>query len=203
MLWLCAFITEDKKMKYAALFCRGDSAYKTRPEWDVFDAERDAKTFAGGMPCVCHPPCRKWGVLAHMAHNARPGEKRLALWSIVQVRRNGGIIEHPSGSKLFKKHLPDVGDFPDEFGGFTVEIDQFDFGHVAHKMTKLYICGLAPRDLPELPKKRLEPTDRSICGNVAGTKRCTQYQREYSPEALIDWLESALSKMPNRGISGK
>lgn len=183
--------------KYAALFCREDSAYKRRDEWDVFDAERDALTFNGGMPCVCHPPCRKWGVLAHMAFNAREGEKELALWSIEQVRKNGGIIEHPSGSKLFKKHLPDVGMFPDEFGGFTILLDQFDFGHVAHKNTKLYICGLDFSELPEMPSKRLEHTDRSICGNVPGTSRCTQYQREYSPEALIDFFEAALARMPN------
>jgi hypothetical protein len=178
--------------KYAALFCRSDSAYKKRESWDVYDAERDARSFKGGIPCVCHPPCRKWGVLSHMAHNARPGEKRLALWSIVQVRRNGGIIEHPSGSKLFKKHLPDSGHLPDEFGGFTIEIDQFDFGHVAHKKTKLYICGIGFKDLPVLPSKRLDHTDRSICGNVPGTTRCTQYQREYTPDALIDWFERVL-----------
>ena len=59
-------------MKYAALFCRSDSAYKKRPDWDVYDADRDALTWEGGMPCVCHPPCRTWGVLAYMAFNARP-----------------------------------------------------------------------------------------------------------------------------------
>lgn len=178
--------------KYAALFCREDSAYKDRPQWDVFDATRDARTFRGGMPCVCHPPCRKWGVLSHMAFSARAGEKWLAIWSIIQVRRNGGIIEHPSGSKLFRKHLPDVGHMPDEHGGFTIELDQFDFGHVAHKKTKLYICGVPMSDLPDLPPKRMDVATRSICGNVAGTKRCTQYQREYSPEALIDWFEVVL-----------
>lgn len=181
--------------KYAALFVREDSAYKKREAWDCFDINRDALNFCGGIPCVCHPPCRTWGVLAHMAFNARQGEKELALWSIEQVRQNGGIIEHPSGSKLFKKHLPDVGMFPDEFGGYSIEIDQFDFGHVAHKKTKLYICGLDIGKLPELPQKRLEHTDRSICGNVPGTKRCTQYQREYSPDHLIDWFEIVLGKI--------
>ena len=185
------------KKQYAALFCRSDSAYKKRERWDVFDVERNALTFKGGKPCVCHPPCRKWGVLAHMAHNARPSEKRLAFWSIIQIRRNGGILEHPAGSKLFKRHLPDDGDLPDAFGGFTIEIDQFDFGHVAHKKTKLYICGIGLADLPSLPPKRLEHTNRSICGNVAGTKRCTQYQREYTPERLIDWFEIVLDKIPS------
>ena len=189
--------------KYAALFVRDDSAYKKRETWDAFDINRDAKSFSGGMPCVCHPPCRTWGVLAHMAFNARKGEKELALWSIKQVRKNGGIIEHPSGSKLFKKHLPDVGIFPDEFGGFTIHIDQFDLGHVAHKNTKLYLCGIDLKNLPSLPKKRLEHTNRSICGNVEGTTRCTQYQREYSPEALIDWFEVVLGKISLADAQGE
>ena len=181
--------------KYTALFCRSDSAYKTRPDWDVYDADRDALTWGGGTPCVCHPPCRTWGVLAHMAFNARQGEKELALWSIDRVRINGGIIEHPAGSKLFKGPLPGVGFFPDDYGGYTIEIDQFDFGHVAHKKTCLYICGVDFSSLPGLPCKRNEHTDRSICGNIPGTKRCTQYQREYTPKNLIDWFEAVLSKI--------
>jgi len=184
---------KTENFKYAALFCRSDSAYKKRSDWDVYDMERDALTFKGGVPCVCHPPCRSWGMLSHMAHNVREGEKELATWSIDQVRKNGGIIEHPSGSRLFKHHLPDAGMFPDEFGGFTIEVDQFDFGHVAHKKTKLYICGVAFGDLPEPPPVRYDTTDRSICGNVEGTTRCTQYQREYTPEKLIDYFEEILN----------
>jgi hypothetical protein len=195
-------------MKYAALFCRSDSAYKKRPDWDVYDADRDALTWEGGVPCVCHPPCRAWGVMAHMAFRnkdwtqsdnpRRKEEKKLALWAVDRVRENGGIIEHPSESKLFKGPLPNVGFFPDDWGGYTIEIDQFDFGHVAHKSTKLYICGIPFDKLPQLPPKRLEHTDRSIAGNVPGTKRCTQYQREYSPESLIDWFEITLNKIQEK-----
>ena len=187
--------------KYAALFVREDSAYKRRKDWDCFDIKRDARSFNGGKPCVCHPPCRAWGLLSHMAFNVRPDEKQLALFSIEQVRKNGGIIEHPSGSRLFKQHLPDAGMFPDEFGGFTIKIDQFDFGHVAHKETKLYICGIKLSELPAIPSRRVEFTDRSICGNVKGTTRCTQYQREYSPDALIDWFEKVLDLIPCAGRS--
>lgn len=181
-------------MKYAALFVRKNSAYKKRPDWDCYDADRDALTYTGWLPVVAHPPCRAWGVLSHMA-NPPVGEKEYAFFAIKTVRRCGGILEHPSGSRLFKKHLPDALDFPDEFGGFTIQIDQFDFGHVAHKKTKLYICGVDYHGLPKPPQRRTEHTDRSICGNVLGTKRCTQYQREYTPEALIDWFEKVLEKI--------
>jgi hypothetical protein len=187
--------------KYAALFLREDSAYKNRPHWDCYDINRDATSYTADLPVAVHPPCRKWGVLAHMAFQARPGEKELAFFAIDQVRRCGGVLEHPAGSKLFKEHLPDVGMFPDEHGGFTILIDQFDFGHVAHKSTKLYICGCDFSDLPELPPKRNEHTDRSICGNVPGTTRCTQYMREYSPDPLIDWFEKLCDKIIERKVT--
>ena len=178
--------------KFGALFCRKDSAYKNRPHFDVFDADRGALTFKGGMPVVCHPPCRKWGVLSHMAHRARPGEELLALNAIEFVRENGGILEHPKGSRLFGKHVPDAGKITDNYGGFTILIDQFDFGHIASKPTKLYICGLKRWQLPTLPPRRTEEPERSICGG-RGKTRCTQYQREYTPEPLIDWFEEVLT----------
>jgi len=184
---------------YVALFVRKDSAYKKRKGWDVYDADRDALSFnEAAQPVVCHPPCRAWGKLSHMAHNVREGEAELALWSIDMIRKNGGILEHPNGSKLFGKHLPDVGE-TDEHGGFTILVDQYDFGHVAHKKTKLYICGIDRSQLPELPPedKTLHYCEkgklRSICGNVKGTTRCTQYQREYTPEKLIDYFEIVLN----------
>lgn len=142
--------------------------------------------------------------MAHMAFRQKDwtktpsdeerSEKKLALVSIGFVRDNAGLLEHPAGSRLFKDYLPNVGDPPDEFGGFTVLIDQFDFGHVAHKMTKLYICGLDPTDLPGMPPKRPGTATRSIAGNVAGTRRCSQYQREYTPDLLIDYFETVLDR---------
>ena len=183
---------------YTALFVRKDSSYKNRNTWDVYDEDRDALTFDASSPVVCHPPCRTWGRLSHLAHNARPNEASLALWSIEKIKENGGILEHPAGSRLFGKHLPDVGE-TDEHGGFTILVDQYDFGHVAHKKTKLYICGIDRSQLPELPPedKTLHYCEkgklRSICGNVKGTTRCTQYQREYTPEKLIDYFETILN----------
>ena len=164
----------------AVLFARSDSDYKNYPDFEVYDIERDARQFCKKMPVLAHPPCRAWGQLSHMA-NPREGEKQLAYLALAQVRLNGGVLEHPASSRFFKEAELPIGMFTDEFGGFTVQIDQFDFGHVAHKATKLYICGIDPSQLPELPPKNTASTDRSICGNVKGTKRCTQYQREYTP----------------------
>lgn len=189
---------------FVALFVREDSAYKNRQGWDAYDASRDALSYSGTDPLVCHPPCRSWGRLSHMAHNVREGEAELALFSIDKIRQNGGILEHPSGSRLFGTHLPDAGE-TDEHGGFTIEIDQYDFGHVAHKRTKLYICGIDKAELPVLPPRDLtihyceKGKRRSIAGNVKGTTRCTQYQREYTPEKLIDYFESVLHLINKTG----
>lgn len=192
-------------MRFVALFVREDSAYKKREVWDAYDANRNALQYSGTNPLVCHPPCRSWGRLSHMAHNVREGEAELALFSIAKIQKNGGILEHPSGSRLFGQHVPDVGAH-DQYGGFTIEIDQYDFGHVAHKRTKLYICGIDKKDLPALPPRDLtihycdKGKRRSIAGNIRGTTRCTQYQREYTPEKLIDYFESVLELMNQKEI---
>ncbi len=199
-------------MNYVALFCRKDSAYKDRKRWEVYDAARNAKTYKDFYPVVCHPPCRLWGRLSHMAcrdasisEEQKRAEKNLALWSVDKIRQVGGILEHPSGSRIWQA-LPKEGEV-DEWGGFVIEIDQYDFGHVAHKMTKLYICGVDRDKLPPLPETDQsihlceKGKRRSICGNVAGTTRCTQYQREYTPSSLIDWFELALEEIIIKSIS--
>lgn len=179
----------------AILFARNDSRYKDFDIYDVYDINRDARNFAANYPVIAHPPCRAWGRLSHMA-NPRPDEKGLAIYALEKVRNNGGVLEHPTGSRLWKEEqLPLMGEGYDSFGGFTLEIDQFDFGHVAHKKTKLYICGIKIEDLPPLPPKNTNHTDRSICGNVKGTKRCTQYQREYTPDGLIFFLTEICNKI--------
>ena len=178
--------------EFVALFCRKDSAYKKRPHWNVYDIDRDAKTYNGTEPVVCHPPCRAWGIMKHLA-NPRPGERELAIWSIEKIKENGGILEHPKTSGIWK--YINI--------GTTIEIDQYDFGHVAHKPTKLWIYPLMEMQLPPLPGKDTsihlceKGYRRSINGNVEGTKNCTQYMREYTPEKLIDWFEETLRRIKN------
>jgi hypothetical protein len=85
------------------------------------------------------------------------------------------------------------------WGGYTIEIDQFDFGHVAHKSDQ--DCIFAELHLTSFRNcllKDLNIQTGVFAGNVPGTKRCTQYQREYSPESLIDWFEITLSKIQEK-----
>ena len=134
----------------AVLFARRDSNYKAMAGVDVWDADRDAKNWPGGNQVVAHPPCRAWPSLRHCA-KPRAGEKELAIWAVQQIRRWGGVLEHPRRSLLW----PTVGlPMPkqrDVFGGFTLIVDQFWWGHRARKRTLLYVCGCEPREVPKMP----------------------------------------------------
>jgi hypothetical protein len=81
----------------------------------------------------------------------RHDEKALAPWAVAQVRRCGGVLEHPKRSTLWPHcRLPAIGE-RDEFGGWTLPIFQSSFGHRAEKATLLYIVGCEPADIPEMP----------------------------------------------------
>lgn len=183
----------------AVLFARSDSYYKTLPGCDVWDIERDARNWPGGVPGVFHPPCRAWGRLSHMA-NPRPDEKDLARWAVAQVRRWGGVLEHPKASRLWADQgLPAPGK-RDEFGGFTLGIHQHWFGHRATKATLLYIVGVAPGDFPEMPMRlgdgshviaqdvRCKDGTRIPNGDPRKRPECTKPEREHTPRELAEWL---------------
>lgn len=134
----------------AVLFARQDSIYKQLPDTDVWDIDRDARNWSGGSSVVAHPPCRAWASLRHCA-KPRAGEKDLAILAIQHVRRWGGVLEHPQLSTLWKvAGLPEPGQ-RDEFGGWTLIVDQHWFGHRARKRTRLYIVGCEPSDIPAMP----------------------------------------------------
>jgi hypothetical protein len=175
----------------AVLFARADSIYKKLPGCDVYDMERDARTFAGGMPVVAHPPCRAWASLRHHA-KPRDGEKDLAFFGINAVRENGGVLEHPWLSTLWDAaELPAPG-FIDQWGGWTLPVDQNWFGHRARKRTRLYIVGISPKEIPGFPIVLGEATH--TVGLWSGRNRETarpsiaKWEYEHTPPALAEWL---------------
>lgn len=190
----------------AVLFARSDSVYKSLPGCDVYDKDRDAMNFQGGKSVVAHPPCRLWGQLANKATRAEPGEKKLAIWSVDQVRRYGGVLEHPASSRLWSEaKLPEPGQV-DEYGGWTLPIMQKDWGHRAMKKTRLYIVGVNPREIPALPLRLGEATHVVSSGYAKGPHRhrsmkpeITKAEREHTPVALAEWLvELARRCAPNQ-----
>lgn len=180
----------------AVLFARADSNYKALPQCDVWDAERDARRWPGGVPVVAHPPCRAWGRLRQFA-KPRDDEKELALLAVAHVREFGGVLEHPACSSLWPAAgLPKPGEFPDAWGGWSLEVEQFHFGHRAEKRTWFYVVGCSPDELPPMPRREGRPT-HCIAPTRGGGVRLptvTKPEREHTPMPLAVWLVELASR---------
>lgn len=184
----------------AVLYARADSNYKTIPGCDVWDAERDARRWKGGAPVVAHPPCRAWGRLRAFA-KPREDEKALALHAVECVRHWGGIMEHPAGSSLWAAAaLPRPGESSDRWGGWTLAVSQYWWGHKAEKRTWLYVVGLSMAELPAIPYRMGYPTHiigssmrrKGERGWMPGT---TKAEREHTPQQLAEWLVEAARRV--------
>lgn len=180
----------------AVLFARCDSINKTLPGCDVWDADRNALNWPGGCPVVAHPPCRAWGQLRHFA-KPFPGEKELAIWAVAAVRENGGVLEHPARSTLWREaELPEPGE-RDEWGGWTLSAPQFWWGHRANKSTRLYIVGCEPGDIPTVPLVLGESTCVvETRKRLARRPSITRPEREATPRDFALWLVSLARLRP-------
>ncbi len=181
----------------AALFVERGGPYFRIPGVDPWDISRDAMKYAGPSPVVSHPPCGPWGELRHLYKGS---EHDCAPAALQQVRRFGGILEHPHKSKFWAHAGVIEPGFSDSFGGFTIDVDQCAWGHVARKRTRLYIVGI-DRGLVEKTKKTggtpthwcsgsRNPRRRKGAGGVAppGIKFCSAAQRRRTPMAFARWL---------------
>lgn len=168
----------------SVLFARADSCYFGLVD-DVWDAQRDARGYTGKNPVVCHPPCRGWGRLRHWA-KPRPDEKALALFAVEQVRRCGGVLEHPWGSTLWHAaQLPHPGKV-DAWGGWTLLVDQGWWGHPAPKPTYLYIVGCSRENVGELPVQIHRAEGRTL--------KLSPADRERTPPAFARFLVDLAAK---------
>jgi hypothetical protein len=175
----------------AVLFARADSVYKTLPNVDVYDAERDARTYDGPHPVVAHPPCRSWASLRHGA-KPRADERNLARLAVALVREFGGVLEHPQFTTLWKAQGLPEGQERDQYGGWTLYVQQHWWGHRAQKRTRLYVVGCEPRDIPDMPMVLGDATH--TVGLWSGRDRATcrpsiaKHEYEHTPEAFARWL---------------
>lgn len=148
----------------AALYVETDGIYYGLDSVDPWDSSRDARLYEGPYPIVAHPPCERWGFFwsggpkAHAVGRPRKlgddgGCFRAA---VAAVRKFGGVIEHPRGSKAWEvygiRHPKKRGGWmvADNVGGFSCYVEQGAYGHRARKATWLYVCGIPREDLPEL-----------------------------------------------------
>ena len=192
-------------MTVAILFARADSHYKTLPDVDVFDAARDARTYDGPWPIVAHPPCRAWGNFAMFA-KSRPDERNLARLAVALVREFGGVLEHPLGSKLWPAQKLPAGQDRDQYGGWTLIIDQHWWGHRAQKRTRLYIVGCEPQSIPAMPM--MLGRAAFVVGDVGRASRgddrpeIGKAEREHTPPALAAWLVELAAKCKGHNVEG-
>lgn len=136
-------------MAHPVLFVCPESNY-LKLNADCYGKYRNALNFPGRKVAIYHPPCADWSRLRGLS-TFHPGRKWLALWSLIMVRRYGGVLEHPVGSRLFSDYIIKPGHGIDEFGGFTVCLNMSWFGYSAVKPTFIYVVGLSPGELPIYP----------------------------------------------------
>ncbi len=186
----------------AALYCDGKRGpYPALPDVEVWALPgRDATTYAGPWPVVAHPPCGHWGRYSHKAHD----DGHTGPIAVAQVRRWGGVLEHPRDSKLWREcGLPRPGELPDAHGGYSIEVAQRDWGHRADKVTWLYVVGCPMAALPTMPepmppreawtpsRRVLDPSrlDSDRPRGTRGVLEClSKTQRHLTPPAFASWL---------------
>lgn len=171
------------------LFAHRDTHYRSFTGVEVYDETRDARTWPGGTPVIAHPPCAQWGRLRKLA-KVNFEEKALGLLAVAQVRKWGGVLEHPAGSSLWPAaEMPAPGQ-SDEYGGWTLDVDQVIWGHPAQKHTWLYICGCRPEAIPLVPAPGRMPTHciTSSRNSFYKLPELSKRMRELTPPDLCAWL---------------
>jgi len=161
---------------------------------DWWDEKRDARLYAGPNPVVAHPPCGPWG---KQRHNYRGSEHECAARALAQVHEFGGVLEHPAESKFWDAAgLPKPKELWNSYDGFTVEVEQVAWGHVARKRTWLYCYRVDRALVAATMRTGGEPThwcsgnrNNKRGGSVPpGIKVCSAQQRRRTPVAFAEWL---------------
>jgi hypothetical protein len=181
----------------AALYIDPRGPYPKMPDVDAWDRERDATTYAGPWPVVAHPACGPWGRLRHLYQGSEGGPE-LGCIAVRQVRRWGGVLEHPRDSRLWDAcELPRPGEPADAFGGVTIAVNQCDWGHKTRKPSWLYLVRVDAEIAAWRPPPR-EPT-HWMCGSRTtstrkgspippGIKACSAETRRRTPPLFAEWL---------------
>lgn len=183
---------EVQHVPVAALYVDIDRGPYVAMGLDCWGVERDAAQYDGPYPVIAHPPCGPWGNLRSFCGPELLAQEGLSILAVDQVRRWGGVLEHPATSKLWAHcGLPRPGELPDAWGGFSIRVDQWAFGHRAVKPTLFYIVG-AP-SLPPIPRPVGE---RPATGKAKGKgdknrsmlERMSKHERHLTPPLLAAWL---------------
>jgi hypothetical protein len=172
----------------AALYVDAKGPYPKMANVDCWDEARDARLYDGPHPVVAHPPCGAWGRLSAFAGKSM---KHCGPVAVHQVRAFGGVLEHPSASKLWKAcAMPKPGELPDSFGGVTIEVLQCEWGHQAAKATWIYAVGLHG-SAGIAPYRGAKPTHLVSTSRGRSTlPEMRKSQRHITPPLFAEWLVS-------------
>jgi hypothetical protein len=137
----------------AALYVDPKGVYANLPDVEVWDEERDARTYAGPWPVVAHPPCQRWCQLAALVealYGYKQGDDGGTFAAALKaVRTWRGILEHPAYSRAWTRYelpRPVRGVWTRSLldPGYVTEVSQSAYGHAARKRTWLYYVGDDP-----------------------------------------------------------
>ena len=183
----------------AALYVDPAGVYAGLDDVELWDEQRDARTYNGPWPVVAHPPCNKWSPLAYINQSRlqdyRVGDDGGCFHAALSaLRLFGGVLEHPAESvawAFFYLPRPQRDHWQATIhGGWVTEVDQGAYGHRARKRTWLYYVGdEAP---PELDWREAE-SDAIVSGFLhhAGTdesRRVRPREASSTPPAFRDVL---------------
>lgn len=188
MKTVAALYVDSKRGPYASL-----------PGVDCWDEARDATAYPGPWPVVAHPPCGPWGKLRGQCTLQRAD---LGPVAVEQVMRWGGVLEHPSGSLLWREcNLPQPGElhrWVDTGAGlrrvWSIAVDQCEWGHEARKATWLLLVGVEPDAVGHPPMPGAQPT-RTVQSrrhlHSHGQDRLREMsktRRHLTPPLMAEWL---------------
>lgn len=143
-------------MKIAALYVSPKGAYIGLDGVDPWDEKRDARQYTGPWPVVAHPPCQRWGkfwagqplaIKKTGIRQIKGDDGGCFAAGLRDVRRWGGVLEHPWGSHAWK-HFgipvpPRAGGWIEtRDGGWTCCVEQGRYGHYARKPTLLLVYSI-------------------------------------------------------------
>jgi len=185
----------------AFLFARQDSNYKAMPGCDVFDIDRDARTFAGGMPVVAHPPYRMRGRLRKFA-KGRPDEKALGIWAVDQVRTWGACLSIQRKARCSTTAACRTqGSSPTSSAVGSWRSSSSTGGHRAEKATWLYIVGGSPSGIPAIPRRTGKPMHCvRPTRSYPRLPSITKAGREHTPPPLAEWLVELARRTAKRRL---
>jgi len=155
--------------------------YPKIPGVVCFGVDEDATKYNGPWPIIAHPPCGHWGRYHQKAHD----DGHAGPVAVAQVRKFGGALEQPKDSKLWAFcGIPKPGELPDKYGGYSILVEQGDWGHRAQKPTWLYIVGT--NQIPEMPSRRPPPQNYGKTRGIL--EKLSKTQRHLTPLGFALWL---------------